>query len=217
MKSNALVSLFLAVATAVSARDPDDLKHHRDAVFTPKDMLALPRPAPVVVGPDGRLGLSVLSQHSFETRKTTASLHIIHLNETSGPQPVLALESVPGQFSFSDPIWLSDSTFAYVNRTGADVAVWSRGFRHTARDGLALSEPRHLLDFPAGSSPSALKFLSGEKTNSKTPTGVLAFSAHVWKGHDIEDTQRLEEEYANRGDDAMMWDELYIRYVAAPL
>jgi hypothetical protein len=28
-------------------------------------MLALPRPAPVVVAPDGRLGLSVLSQHSF--------------------------------------------------------------------------------------------------------------------------------------------------------
>jgi hypothetical protein len=29
----------------------------------------MPRPAAVVVGPDGHLGLSSVSQHSFETRK----------------------------------------------------------------------------------------------------------------------------------------------------
>ena len=69
MKAQVLVSLWLALATSVSARNPDNLKKDHDVVFTPKDMLALPRPAPVVVAPDGRLGLSVLSQHSFETRK----------------------------------------------------------------------------------------------------------------------------------------------------
>lgn len=70
MKCHAVASLFLALATGVSARTPDDLKkHHRDVVFTPKDMLAMPRPAAVVVGPDGHLGLSSVSQHSFETRK----------------------------------------------------------------------------------------------------------------------------------------------------
>jgi hypothetical protein len=42
-------------------------KEH-DAILTPKDMLALPRPAPIVVSPDGRLGLSAVSRHSFETR-----------------------------------------------------------------------------------------------------------------------------------------------------
>jgi hypothetical protein len=120
---------------------------------------------------------------------------------------------VPGQFSFSDPLWLSDSTFAYINRTGADVAVWSRGFHHSAHDGLVLAEPRHLLDLPAEASPSALKFLPGEFKDATAPTGVFAFSAHVWKGHEIEDTQRLEEEYANRGDDAMVWDETYLRCV----
>ena len=140
-------------------------------------------------------------------------MHVIRLNETSGPEPVLALESVPGRFSFSDPIWLSEYTFAYINRTNADVAVWSRDLHHTGHHGLALAEPRHLLDFPTGSSPSSLKFLSDKKSASKASSGVLAFSAHVWLGHDIEDTQRLEEEYANRGDDAMIWDELFIRYV----
>jgi hypothetical protein len=55
--------LFLAlVALGATA------KHH-DAILTPKDMLALPRPAPVVVSPDGRLGIQAVSQHSFETRQ----------------------------------------------------------------------------------------------------------------------------------------------------
>jgi hypothetical protein len=71
MKYQALFLLTpVVIAGLVSARSPSELKHkHKDAIFTPKDMLALPRPGPVGVSPNGKLGLSSVSRHSFETRK----------------------------------------------------------------------------------------------------------------------------------------------------
>ncbi|KAJ9104021.1 hypothetical protein QFC19_004155 [Naganishia cerealis] len=198
----------LVLASLVSALTPADLKH-KDGILTPKDMLALPRPGPVVVSPSGILGISTVSRHSFETRKTIASLYLISLNETSGPDSQLVLESIPDRFSFSDPIWLSDKHIAYINRTGADVGLWYQDV--SAKAGSQHSKiPRHLLNFPASSAPSSLKFLSSSGKNSSA-SGVLAFSAHVWKGYSIEETERLEKEYESRGDDAMVWDETYIR------
>lgn len=71
MKHQALFLLApVLFVSLVSARTPTDLKSkHKDAIFTPKDMLALPRPGPISVSPSGKLGLSTVSQHSFETRK----------------------------------------------------------------------------------------------------------------------------------------------------
>ncbi|KAJ9124302.1 hypothetical protein QFC22_001102 [Naganishia vaughanmartiniae] len=213
MKHHALTLLApVLLASLVSARTPSDLNpKHRDAIFTPKDMLALPRPGPVAVSPSGKLGLSTVSRHSFETRKTVYSLYLIHLNETSGSEPRLLVESIPDAFSFSDPIWLSDNHIAYINRTGADVELWYKGINVKSHDQSgSYGNPCHLLDFPAGSSPSALKYLAAAGKDS-SHGGVLAFSAHVWKGHSIEETARLEKEYESRGDGAMMWDETYIR------
>jgi hypothetical protein len=121
------------------------------------------------------------------------------------------VESIPDTFSYSDPVWLSDNLIAYVNRTGADVGLWYRSVNGNVHgDSGSAATPRHLLDFPPASSPSALKYLPTASKGSSAG-GVLAFSAHVWKGHDIEETGRLEKEYENRGDGAMMWDETYIR------
>ncbi|KAJ9126721.1 hypothetical protein QFC24_001752 [Naganishia onofrii] len=213
MKYQALFLLTpVVIAGLVSARSPSELKHkHKDAIFTPKDMLALPRPGPVGVSPNGKLGLSSVSRHSFETRKTVSSLYLINLNETSRFEPQLLVESIPDTFSYSDPVWLSDNLIAYVNRTGADVGLWYRSINGDVHgDSGSAATPRHLLDFPPASSPSALKYLPTTDKGSSAG-GVLAFSAHVWKGHDIEETGRLEKEYENRGDGAMMWDETYIR------
>lgn len=136
--------------------------------------------------------------------RTTASLHLIQLNASGHREPKLLLDSVPGKFSFSDPVWLSETAYAYLNRTGAEESVWYRSVHDE-------EEPKHLLTFPMGTSPSALKFLAAQNTSSSS--GVLSFSAHVWKGSRIEDTARLEKEYENRGDGAMVWDETFIRYV----
>jgi hypothetical protein len=130
--------------------------------------------------------------------RTTTSLHLIQLNG-SQHEPELLLESIPGKFSFSDPIWLSDTSYAYLNRTGAEASLYTRK--------LHKDEPAHLLTFPAGTSPSGLKFVASHNSTE----GVLAFSAHVWKGFPIEETARLEEEYEGRGDGAMVWDETFIR------
>ncbi len=63
-----LVALCGGSALASPVHDVDSAAHGSKA-FTPRDMLALPRPGGMIPSPDRRWGLEVVSEHDFKDRK----------------------------------------------------------------------------------------------------------------------------------------------------
>jgi hypothetical protein len=62
----------------------------------------------------------------------------------------------------------------------------------------------HLLTFPFEASD--LQYHPGSKS--------IFFSAQIWEGSTLQDVQKGDKAYAERGYDAEVFDELYIRYVS---
>ena len=213
LTSQALFAFALAEFCQATLRSGKD-------VFTPKDMLSLPRPAPAIASPDGRLGLSLVGKFAFEQKHTTKSLYVISLDpkRAEKDEPVLLVQSDKST-SIGEPLWLTEHVVAYLNTTGGSSELWSISLNDTARFASGgkqphLPAPQHLHTFPVA--PSSLKFKPLQETASKKDahsTGILAFSAHVWKGASIEDTSRLDKLWAEREDEGLVWDELYIRQV----
>jgi hypothetical protein len=194
-------------------------------VLSPRDMLALPRPAAAIAGPVGHYGLSLVGVHSFENKTNTKSLYLISTDPKRAKQdePALLVESNKAT-SISEPLWLNNITVGYLNTTGGSSQLWYIDLNTTANSVTIakgghrhdqLPTPQYLHTFPT--EPSSLKFsVLPEAVNKKTSdsvhlSGVLGFSAHVWKGASIEDTEKLNKAWDERDDEGLVWDETYIR------
>lgn len=215
----------IASAFALAGVCQATLKSGKD-VFTPKDMLSLPRPAPAIASPDGRSGLSLVGQYEFDKKRNTKSLYVIPLDpkRAEKDEPVLLVRSNEIT-SIGEPLWLDENTVAYLNTTAGSSELYSISFNGSAHFESSgkqhhlpapprLPTPKHLHTFPT--TPSSLKFKPLPRTGGKKDshsTGVLAFSAHVWKGASIEETSRLNKAWEEREDEGLVWDELYIRRV----
>lgn len=219
MKPTAAAACALVLASACEALQSG--KH----VFSPRDMLALPRPAAAIAGPDGQYALSLVGVHSFENKTNTKSLYLISTDpkRAEKDEPALLVESNKAT-SISEPLWLSNITVGYLNTTGGSSQLWyidlnaTAAFVGSAKGGHKHERsptPQHLHTFPT--EPSSLKFSAlPETVNRKTSepahtTGVLGFSAHVWKGASIEDTEKINKAWAERDVEGLVWDETYIR------
>lgn len=202
------------------------LKSGKD-VFTPKDMLSLPRPSPAIASPKAHLALSLVGEYNFTEKLTTKSLYVISTDpkRAEKDEPVLLVRS-DKDTSIGEPLWLNEETIAYLNTTGGSAELWSISLNassHLDSESRGkgsqpnLPVPHHLHTFPIA--PSSLKFkalpktVAGKKGSHPHETGVLAFSAHVWKGASIEDAARLDKMWDERDDEGLVWDELYIRQV----
>jgi hypothetical protein len=114
--------------------------------------------------------------------------------------------------SFSEPIWTSNQTIVYLNTTkGENPQLWGLDTSHLSSTNQAHLNPEYIFTFPT--TPSSLKYIAppNHVGGSDGTEGVLSFSAHVWKGRGIEEVKKLDEEWEEKGDSGMMWDELFIR------
>lgn len=150
---------------------------------------------------------------------------------------MLLLESTQTS-SLSEPLWADDGSVLYLNATAGSSELWHLSIKDQIKSfndvqafeivepgvvadgdetfnfvtykkhGSNEQQPSFVLQFPT--EPSALKYLAtpGKKTHHD---GFLAFSAHLWAGESIESTEELNKAYAERPDEALLYDELYIR------
>jgi len=219
MKSTTFAACALVMASAGEAVKSG--KH----VLSPRDMLALPRPAAAIAGPNKQYGLSLVGVHSFENRTNTKFLYLISTDpkRAEKDEPTLLVESNKAT-SISEPLWLNNITIGYLNTTGGSSQLWYIDLNTTTKFVASakgahkhdqLPTPQYLHTFPT--EPSSLKFsVLPEAVNNKTPdsahlTGVLGFSAHVWKGVSIEDTEKINRAWEERYEEGLVWDETYIR------
>jgi hypothetical protein len=227
---HSLVSLVLAASTVAQAND-DKHKHvHKQHLLSPKEMLALPRPAPAIPNELGTQAVSLVTVHDFETRRGTTTLYLIDLKpgpekkkkegERGEQAEFTPLELVRSDHTtaISEPIWLDERTVGYLNTTDGQAELWSLPVPHAHDHSPERARRVHTFPVP----PSGLKFKPLPPRSSKgkdaladadadARTGVLAFSGHVWKSGSIEDTKRLDREWEAREDEGEVWDETYIR------
>jgi hypothetical protein len=58
-----------SLGAAVAKDDSLDFLSSGHSVLTPSEMLALPRPSGLVPSPHGDVGVEIVSEHDFKTRK----------------------------------------------------------------------------------------------------------------------------------------------------
>ncbi len=150
----------------------------------------------------------------LELDRTTKTLYLISLeaHASSGTKPHKLLSWRSGDASsLSEPLWMGADSIGYVNTTHSHSAVWSMHLPLPAAVAKAprkgTTVPRKVLELPTAA--SSLKFLPAPGKDASG--GVLAFSAHVWRGASIEQTEARERAYAEREDGGWVFDDLYIR------
>ncbi|WVQ99659.1 hypothetical protein IAU59_006798 [Kwoniella sp. CBS 9459] len=189
------LALFLLGAGALTAA-----KTSQD-VFTPEDMLTTPRPQAAIASPDGSHAVSVVDQWDSKADKMHRSVYLLPLNTTTASHPISLLNTTSAQASSF--LWLDSTTLAYLNGTSLlsfsiNVTVQGHAPPSTAR-------PTELLTFPKGVNPIGLQF--------ESDSGVLAFNGQVWQDDgDFEHTGKLDKKWEDRGDSALVYDNLFVRH-----
>lgn len=87
--------------------------------------------------------------------------------------------------------WISDNQFGHVNGTSIRTSFLNGTIDKQAHLNFTPSDVRYHAD-----------------------TRTLYFTAQVWEGSTLEDVKRDDEAYENRGFDAEVFDELFIRCVS---
>ncbi|KAG9035594.1 hypothetical protein FRB95_011000 [Tulasnella sp. JGI-2019a] len=178
-------------------------------IFSPKDLIQLPRPSNGIANPgEEDLVLISVSQHSFETKKTTKTIYVAPLTSTA---PHIEFPIITGGEAF----WLDSRTIAHV----VDESVYAISLEYNAPQGgshlVHAPLPPYLVgSFPSGSSPTNFKF-----TGSKVYTGgrlhvqpVLVFSAKVYPDYDLTTVTKQDEAWANRESSGTVYEGLYVRH-----
>ncbi|KAG8968683.1 hypothetical protein FRC03_006430 [Tulasnella sp. 419] len=178
-------------------------------VFSPRDMLSLPRPGVGVSNPDKEdLVIVPVSEHSFDKKKTTKTIYIAPLDSTDTP---VEFPVVTGGEAF----WLDDRTLAHV--VGDQVYAVSLEYKTKPSSSLTTPKPPYLVGrFPSGTSPSNFKFTGTKKvhtTNAQEDVEhLLVFSAQVYDDYNLTAIKERDELWKNRDTDALVFDEVYVRH-----
>jgi hypothetical protein len=169
-------------------------------LFTPRDLLSLPRPEDGIANGSGDLAFVQVSTHSFAEKKTSKIIYIVPLHSAAKTS---SLPSLPA----GDAFWLDDRTLGHVVE-GKDDKDTQELYAVSVKfeDSLArIVEP----SIKIGSFPSTTK-LENFKYSDKA--SILVFTAATFDDFSLRTVKRLNKEYEDRGDSAMVFDKLFVRH-----
>ncbi|KAG8886658.1 hypothetical protein FRB97_000078 [Tulasnella sp. 331] len=174
-------------------------------VFSPKDLIQLPRPGVAIVNPgEEDLVLIPVSQYSFETKKTNKTIYIAPLGSTVSPVEF--------------PIITGGEVFFLDARTVAHVvgeAIYAVSLEYDGTLVQAPLPPYLVGSFPSGSSPTNFKFTGSKKAHTQAKDDVqhiLVFSAKVYADYNLTAVKEQDEAWANRETSGKVYDGLYVRH-----
>jgi len=170
-----------------------------DDVFSPKDLIELPRPAGGVANDVGDVVLVPLSKFSFKSKENQKSIWLAAL-ETNGPP--LEIPLAKG----GDAFWLDSYTVGHVvaGEEGKGQELYTISVKLEAQSLTAPGPPALAGTFPAGTSVSNFRYSSDGKR--------LVFSAYVYSDVNLTTVQKQNEEYESRGNTAFVYDATYERH-----
>ncbi|KAI0041991.1 alpha/beta-hydrolase [Auriscalpium vulgare] len=165
--------------------------------FTPKDLVELARPGAGVANAAGDLVLVSVSKYSFEDKKNQKSIVLAALESSVEP---LTIPLAKGGEAF----WLDDKTVGHVSADegGKTSSLYAISVKFST-EGLTPEPPVHLGSFPT-SSPTNFRYSAA--------AGVLVFSDYVYPDGDLTNVRKNDEEWENRGHNALVYDETYERH-----
>ncbi|KAL5512736.1 hypothetical protein ACEPAG_3002 [Sanghuangporus baumii] len=177
-------------------------------IFTPKDLIELPRPGTGVANSKGDLALVSVSTYSFKDKKNNKSIWLAPLESTISP---LEIPLANG----GDAFWLDDRTIGHVvassnssSEAGKNQAsgheLYAISVKFTAESLNAPESPVLIGTFPAGASPANFKYIPAAER--------LVFSAYVYADGKLETVQEQNEAYESRGNSALVYDETFERH-----
>lgn len=164
-------------------------------IFSPQDMLSLPRPGDPLANAAGDLALVSISQFSFDDRETHKSLAVVPLEVGSQEYRIPLPKG-------GDAFWLDSRTIALVVEENkkqelyALQVTYEKGFVSTG-------EPILVGSFPVTTTADF---------RYSARAGVLVFSAYVHADDDLAAVKENDEAYENRGDTALVYDQTFERH-----
>ncbi|EJD50500.1 alpha/beta-hydrolase [Auricularia subglabra TFB-10046 SS5] len=167
-----------------------------DAVFSPHDLVSLPRPGSAAVSPDGQLVIVPVSTYDVEESKNKKTLWIASVDSTVNPFEVPLARG-------GDAFWLDSRTIGHVVRPADDAApqLLARSVEYSTE--LAPQEP-----YVVGTFPDA------DVQNFETsPDGRwLVFSADVYSDRDLATVKPQDDAWKERGTTALVYEETFVRH-----
>ncbi|KAJ1303239.1 hypothetical protein OPQ81_011437 [Rhizoctonia solani] len=167
-------------------------------VLSPKTMLELPRPGSGVANSAGDLSLVSVSQYKFDENHANKTIYIIPLQSTVNP---IELPLFHGGEAF----WIDDRTVGHV-RPGSNgkgpQELYAVSVEYTTETTVTPESPIRV-----GSLPDAA--LSNFKYSK---SGALVFSAYVYEDRNLSSVREQDEQWRNRGNTALVYDENFVRH-----
>ncbi|KAH8104705.1 alpha/beta-hydrolase [Cristinia sonorae] len=170
-------------------------------VFSPKDMLELPRPGAGVANPAGDLVLVSVSKYSFKDKKNKKSIWLAPTESSVQPFEIPLAKG-------GEAFWLDTRTVAHAVSEGEGkdevTALYALNVNYEAESISLLPGPPALIG----------KFPTNTVTNFKyqAKAGILVFSDNVYEDGDITTVKEQDEAWENRGNTAFVFDETYERH-----
>ncbi|RKP15086.1 Alpha/Beta hydrolase protein, partial [Piptocephalis cylindrospora] len=176
----------------------------------PRDMLCLPRLSGPAVSPDGTYVVYSLFQYSPEDNSSTRSLRLLRLCD----RKAINLTSPSKDRKDDGPIWLDDTTIAYLSTSEGRTHIWTisvdrdiiqpsdQSSQGRTSPGLHVTSPTQLTHFP----------IDVANLTFHRESGYLAFSAHVFPDSTMEETAKRLSEESSRHDTALTFDALPVRH-----
>jgi hypothetical protein len=184
-----------------AAREEDFRISEGQGLFTPRDLLSLPRPGDGTANGAGDLAFVDVSQYSFPEKKTNRVIYIVPLQSTVATS---TLPSIPA----GDAFWLDDRTLGHVVEGKGDAKdiqeLWAVSVEYAGSLVRILESPTLI-----GAFPSTTK-LENFKYSAKS--SVLVFSATTFDDFSLSSVKQQNTEYEARGHTAMIYDKLFVRH-----
>ncbi|KAF8318958.1 alpha/beta-hydrolase [Clavulina sp. PMI_390] len=163
--------------------------------LTPAEMLELPRPGNLQVNPKGDLALITISEHSFDTKKTSRRIEIHSVNQFGGH---------PGSLNGSEAFWLDSRTVCHVvtDEESDEQQLFAVSLSLEEGGSIQCLAPRLIGTLPAAVSASNFKYANK----------LLVFSAYVYSDEDLATVKDQDERKKLEDTTAMTFDSLYVRH-----
>ncbi|KZV95473.1 alpha/beta-hydrolase [Exidia glandulosa HHB12029] len=180
-----------------NAGSPLDFEFKTGAdVFSPVDLVTLPRPGAGLVSPDGQLVVVPVSTYNLQDAKNNKTFYITSVSSTVSPFEVPLARG-------GEAFWLDAHTIGHVVRPEDDAAP-----QLLARDVEYSTELRAGEPYVVGTFPDV-----DVGNFKKSPDGSwLVFSADVYPDRDLNTVKQQDKEWKDRGSSALVYEETFVRH-----
>ena len=168
-------------------------------IFSPVDLVTLPRPGSALVSPDGALVVIPVSTYDLEASKNNKTLWIASTASAVNPLEVPLARG-------GDAFWLDAQTIGHIVRPADDAPpqLLARSVKYsTHADDFALQEPYVAGEFPDVDVSNFVPSPDGQ---------WLVFSADVYADRDLATVKEQDDAWKNRGYSALVYEETYVRH-----